>query len=127
MNARLLTYFIVALQIVAVGVVLFGLKDWAKPRTAASGGRTWRNWLTLGALICGLLALTSFASYSIHNAFIGGDRNGSEAALFWIRSGNYLSIGAIVLSIGGKGKGRWAALFVGCGMLFLWLGQGMSL
>lgn len=68
-----------------------------------------------------------FIGYAGHNAAVGGDRGGNSISLLCIRSGNYLSLGAILLSLGGKGRGRWLAFAGGCFIFVLWFAQGMSL
>jgi hypothetical protein len=122
----LLSYFIV-LVVLAVGVLAYlGWSAWARGRLEARE-TSWRNLLTLAALISVSVATLLFVGYAGHNAAIGGDRNGNAISLLCIRSGNYLSLAAILLGLGGKGRARWLALVGGCFMLFLWLGQGMSL
>ena len=81
----------------------------------------------LAALVLLSAATLLFVGYAGHNAMVGGDRNGSALTVLCIRTGNYLSAGAILLGLGGKGRGRWLAFAGGCFILFLWLGQGMSL
>jgi hypothetical protein len=90
-------------------------------------GQGWRNRATLAALISLSLAIMLFVAYAAHNIAVGGDRNGNATVLLSIRFGNYLSLAAMLLSLAGKGRGRWLVLIGGCFTQFLWVGQGMSL
>ena len=83
--------------------------------------------MTLAALFFLSTATLLFVGYAGHNAAVGGDRAGNAISLLCIRCGNYLSLGAILLSLGGKGRGRWLALTGGCFIFVLWFAQGMSL
>ena len=121
----LFSYFI-TLVVLAAGVLAYlGWRDWVAHRAQAQP--RWRSSLTLAALVLLLTTTLLFVGYAGHNAAIGGDRGGSPISLFCIRSGNYLSLGAILLSLGGKGHGRWLALTGGCFIFVLWFAQGMSL
>jgi hypothetical protein len=122
----LLSYFIVLIALGAGVLSYLGWSAWARSRLEAKES-DWRDRLTLAALISVSVATLLFVGYAAHNAAVGGDRNGNAISLLCIRSGNYLSVAAILLSLVGKGRGRWLALAGGCFMLFLWLGQGMSL
>lgn len=117
----------VILVLVAVGVLTYiGLRDVAR-RKSVVGEQGWRNNVTLSALVLASLAGFLFAVYAIRNIIIGGDPNIGTFTLVCIRLGNYLSLSAIVLSLAGKGKGRWSALFGGVLALLLWIAQGISL
>jgi hypothetical protein len=110
-------------------VVFLVYQGW---RTWAHSGRvdeklTWRTSFLLAALILVSLSFLLFVAYAAHNVIIGGDRNGSATTILWIKTGNTLSFLAGVLSLAGKGRGRWLALAGGCLMLLLWFAQGMSL
>jgi len=121
-----LTHIIVLIMI-GVGVLTYlGWKDWARRRLDVSE-RGWRRAVTFAALVLVSLAGLLFVGYAAHNVAVGGDRNGSASTLLCIRAGNYLSVGAVILSLGAKGKGRWFPLLGGCFFLLLWLAQGMSL
>jgi hypothetical protein len=121
-----LTYVIV-LIVVGSGILAYlGWRDWAIRRITHSE-RGWRSILTFAALVFLSLAGLLFVGYAAHNVAVGGDRNGNATTLLCIRAGNYLSVGAVFLSLGAKGRGRWAALLGGCFFLLLWLAQGISL
>ena len=121
----LFSYFITLIVLAAGALAYLGWRDWVAKR--AQSQPRWRNILTLAALV--LLSTTTllFVGYAGHNAAIGGDRGGNAISLLCIRSGNYLSLGAILLSLGGRGRGRWLILIGGCCIFVLWFAQGMSL
>ena len=121
-----LTYIIVFIVLGSGILAYVGWRDWVVRRVNHSE-RGWRSALTLAALVFLSLAGLLFVGYAAHNIAVGGDRNGNAATLLCIRAGNYLSVGAVFLSLGAKGRGRWTALLGGCFFLLLWLAQGMSL
>jgi|SRR6516164_9381809 hypothetical protein len=114
----LLSYLIVLIVLSAGVLAYLGWRHWAISRSQAGQPR-WRNTLTLAALVFLSAAILLFIGYAGHNAMVGGDRNGSALTLLCIRSGNYSSAGAILLSLGGKGPGRWLAFAGGCFILLL--------
>jgi len=121
-----LTYVIVLIVLVSGILAYLGWRDWAIRRITRSE-RGWRSVLTFASLILLSLSGLLFVGYAVHNVAVGGDHNGNATTLFCIRAGNYLSVGAVFLSLGAKGRCRWAVLLGGCFFLILWLGQGMSL
>src|SRR5690242_14693978 len=112
---------LIMLTVVATGVsASLGWTAWFRYRLTPAG-HGWRSGATLTALVSLSLSALLFVGYVAHNMAIGGDRNGNATILLCIRAGNYLSIAAVLLSLAGKSRGRWLALFGGCLTLFLWL------
>jgi len=121
----LITLLVVAI-VVGTGVLSYlGWADWIVRGSSVRKG--WRSSMTLVALVSLSLTAMLFVGYSIHNVLIGGDQGGNANTLLCIRSGTYLAVASILASLGGQGRGRWAALAGGCLTLFLWFWQGISL
>jgi len=113
--------------VMAVGILAYlGWRGWARRRLSLAR-HGWRNGATLAALISVSVAAILFVAYAIHNIAVGGDGNGNATTLLCIRTGNYLSVAAMLLSLAGTGRERWLTFIGGCFTLFLWVGQGMSL
>jgi hypothetical protein len=87
----------------------------------------WRFVLRTTALVLVTLSIIVFAAYGTRNALFLGDRNGDWTTLVFIRTGNYLSLAGVLVSLVGKGRGRWPAFLGACLMLFIWFSEGMSL
>lgn len=121
-----LTVGVLVLLLVVGFLAYFGLRDVGR-RRAAGDEQTWRNNVTVSAISLAALAAILFVVYAARNIIIGGDPNIGAFTLWCIRIGNYLALGAIVLSFLGKGRGRWSALVGGALMLLLWIAQGISL
>lgn len=126
MQLTFLATLLVVPILVGAGVLAYlGWKDWVERRRCSA--KRWRDATTFGALTSISLTAMLFVGYATHNAVVGGDRGGGSNTLFCIRLGTYLAVVTVLLSLGGKGLGRWAALLGGCLILFLWFWQGMSL
>jgi hypothetical protein len=87
----------------------------------------WRSICSAIGLALVSLSVLLFFAYGVRNASIGGDGNGNWTTLYFIRSGNYLSLTGAVISLVGNGRVRWLTFLGGCLMLFMWSSAGMSL
>ncbi len=123
---NLASYIVVLVLVGGVVSASLGWKEWVQQNTDPNA-RDWRRKVTLGALLCLSAAALLLVGYLAHNLATGGDRNGSALTLLCIRSGNYLCLAAVLLSLCGRGRSRWAAMVGACFILFIWLSQGMSL
>lgn len=115
--------------IVLLGVAMlayFGLRDVGR-RKATEGRYTWRSSVTVLAILLAAVAAVLFVVYALRNIVVGGDPNIGRFTLRCIRIGNYVSLGAVILSLPAKGRGRWAAFVGGALMLLLWIAQAISL
>jgi hypothetical protein len=122
-----LTY-IILLTVIGIGVFTYvGWKVWIRSRLDVSE-RGWRGGVTFTALMLLSLLGLLFIGYATYNMASQGTHSGGNATiLLFLRAGNYLSLITVIVSLGAKGKGRWAALLGGCLFLVFWLAQGMGL
>jgi hypothetical protein len=121
-----LTY-IILFGVIGIGIFTYlGWKDWARSGLDERE-RGWRRGVTFAALALLSLVGLLFVGCAAYNVAVGADHNGNSTGLLCIRTGNYLSIVTVILSLGAKGKGRWASLLGGCVFLLFWLARGMSL
>lgn len=118
------TFFLEGVIFAGVAAIIVGWADFARTISDRAGLRTVGAAISLALLTASALLFVTFATY---NALIGRDRNGSQTALLFIRTGNYLSLLATVVGLTGNGKGRWATLGGGIAFLFLWFSEGMGL
>jgi hypothetical protein len=115
--------------LVVLGAAVFASLGWRNVFRSQQNSRT-GNW----RVVCGIvgLVLVSFSVilflvYGTRNALTAGDGNGNWTTVYFIRTGNYLSLGGVVMSLTGKGSLRWPTFLSGCLLLFMWSSAGMSL
>jgi hypothetical protein len=122
----LVNLFVVAIVLGAGLLAYIGWVDWIERwRDTREGG--WRSILMLCAIVSVAITALLFAAYAARNIAIHGDQGGDRITLACIRTGNYMSLAGILLSLGGRGRGRVTTLAGGCLMLFIWLSQGIGL
>ena len=117
----------VTLVVILVGLLSFyGWKHWVA-RRGVPRERSWRSAFNAIGLALVSLSVLLFVAYAVHNIAVGGDRNLNAATVPWIKTGNSLSFLGALISLSGKGKGRWPSVVAGCLMLVLWIAEGISL
>jgi hypothetical protein len=86
---------------------------------------SWRNRLSLAGVVSASLAGLLFVvcrGYGIAKEIKLPDQavGGYQTDDVYLRIGTYLCLAAVILGLGGTGKGRWLAFSGGCFLLILW-------
>jgi hypothetical protein len=126
MNRLTATLFFSSIILGAVAAIFLGWRYRARAKRDPAEPR-WRSASALVALVLVTLSVIFLATFVAYNALVRGSGNGDETTLIFIRAGNYISLGAALASLTGKGKTRWPAFVAACLMLFIWFSEGMSL
>lgn len=123
MQHTIATFAALSLIVGAVAAVLIA---WRFQRRDTNDAK-WRVATSRVALLLVTLSVLLFLTYRTYNAVIGGEGNGNWTTLPSIRTGNYVSLLALIASLTATRKMRWPLLAASFLMEFIWFGQGMSL
>jgi glucan phosphoethanolaminetransferase (alkaline phosphatase superfamily) len=126
MKQFITTLFVLLILLGAVASAFLGWRNVLRTQQDSRTSR-WRSVCSTIGVVLVSLSVLLFLAYGVRNALTGGDGNGNWTTLYFIRTGNYLSLTGAITSLIGKGNARWLAFLSGCLMLFMWSSAGMSL
>lgn len=111
------------------GAIFLSYKAWTDwhRRLPDAAQRGWRKLSTTIALFALSLSVLMFTAYTFHNVLVGGDQGLTPLVTLIIKTGNSLSVLAVIFGLAGRGSTRWATVAGGCCTLFLWFWQGITL
>ena len=124
-NMQHLIATFVALSLI-IGAVAAVLIAWRFQRRNTNDPK-WRVTTSTIALVLVTLSVLLFLTYRTYNTVIGGEGSGNWTTLPSIRTGNYLSLLGLIVSLTATRKMRWPLLAGSFLMEFIWFSQGMSL